>query len=412
MEALQIPDFAENLGVALGLGLLVGLQRERSGHLIAGLRTFAITALFGATAALLADPLGPWVVAVGMLGVVAVIVMGNRALDPPNPGMTTEVALLAVYLVGALAGIGEKVMAAVVGASCGVLLHLKPTLHRFSDRLTEKDARAIWQFALLSLVILPLLPDRQFGPYDVLNPRNIWLMVVLIVAVSLIGYLIFRIGGARTGAVGGGIIGGLISSTATTFSFGRRVGSDAGMAGLAALALTLANSTSLVRVLVEVAVVTPSRAVQLGIPVAILLASSILGSGWLIARHFRSEVEIEEPSNPTELASALTFGALYALVLVGVAAAKKHFGEGGIYVVATLAGFTDMDAITLSTARLLGKEELAMAAAQKTLITAALANLVFKFVVAVALSRWALLRPLGLAIVPVFVTGGVLLFVL
>jgi hypothetical protein len=187
------------LAIALALGLLVGMQRERVDSRIAGVRTFPLITLFGAVTALLAKELGPWPVAAGAVALAAMLVMANIAKlrVEVDPGLTTEVAALLMFGVGAYVVVGHVEAAVVLAGAIVLLLHLKRPMHRFVAAMGERDVAAVMQFALITLVILPVLPNRGYGPHDVLNPFKVWLMVVLIVAVSLAGYVAYKLVGTR-----------------------------------------------------------------------------------------------------------------------------------------------------------------------------------------------------------------------
>src|SRR5688572_9783050 len=181
-----------NLATSLGLGLLVGLQRERANSQLAGIRTFALITLLGSISALLAQEFGGWIIAAGLIALALFTFSANRAKlesGQPEPGMTTEVAILLMFAIGAYLMIGRRSIAVAAGGAVLVLLHFKQPLHLFVKRIGEKDLHAIVRLALISLVILPVLPNRTYGPLGVLNPFEIWLMVVLIVGISLAGYL-------------------------------------------------------------------------------------------------------------------------------------------------------------------------------------------------------------------------------
>jgi uncharacterized membrane protein (DUF4010 family) len=188
-----------------------------------------------------------------------------------DPGMTTEVAVLMMFALGAYLVTGPAAVAVVIGATVTLLLHLKPQLHGFAKRVGEHDFRAIMLFVAIALVILPILPDATFGPYQVLNPRRIWWMVVLITGISLGGYLIYKAFDQTTGAVAGGILGGLISSTATTVSYARRTREQAGSEGPAALVIVLAGAVVFARVVVTVAVAAPAHFAGIALSVSIML---------------------------------------------------------------------------------------------------------------------------------------------
>jgi uncharacterized membrane protein (DUF4010 family) len=382
-EAARLDPAFVQLAMALGLGLLVGLQREATGSRLAGIRTFALATVLGAVAGNLAGEAWPWLVAASLVALALVIFVGDLAEirghgRDVDPGLTTEVALLLMLLVGALAGRGRLAEAAVVGGATALLLHLKERLHGLVGGLDARDQRAIMQFALVSLVILPVLPDRIVGPYDVVNPREAWWMVVLIVGLSLGGYVAYRLLGARAGSVAGGAIGGLISSTATTVSYARRSSERPGATELATMAIVLASTVTVVRILVELAVVVPARLGAIAAPIVIsgLVLLVLAAVAWRRSRG--QEIELPETRNPSELGTALVFAALYVVVLLAVAATKEHLGQTGLYAVATLSGLTDIDAITLSTARMLDAERIADAEAWRLVLTAATANLAFK----------------------------------
>ncbi|MDP9198677.1 MAG: MgtC/SapB family protein [Pseudomonadota bacterium] len=197
------------LGISLLLGLLVGLQRQRSESSIGGIRTFPLIATFGTLCGLLAVEHGGWIVAAGLIALAALLVVSNLMLAKAgdrDAGQTTEVSALLLYGIGAYLVFGEMEVAVVLGGAIAVLLHYKDLLHAFAGRFGERDVTAFMQFVLITLVILPILPNEAYGPYAVLNPFQIWLMVVLIVGISLVGYVAYKLFGAREGAVLGGLI--------------------------------------------------------------------------------------------------------------------------------------------------------------------------------------------------------------
>lgn len=385
----------QNLGIALGLGLLVGMQRERAASVLAGFRTFPLVTLLGVLSAALAQTFGGWIVAAGFLALAGLIFAANqiRLRDAQaDPGLTTEAALLVMYGVGAYLTVGHRPVAVVVGGTVAMLLYLKPELHSLARQIGEADFRAVMQFVLISLVILPVLPNRNYGPFDVLNPHRIWWMVVLIVGISLGGYVAYKFFGDRVGVAVAGILGGLISSTATTVSYARRSKAAAETAGMAALVIMLASTVVFVRVLAIAVAVSPA-VFRAGLaPLASLIA--LLGvlslAGW--RRTHTQTLTMPEHSNPSELKSALVFGLLFALVLLATAAGKEYFGDRGLYAVAAFSGLTDMDAITLSTAQMTNAGRITPDTAWRLILLAALSNLVFKGGVVLALGDRGLFR--------------------
>lgn len=401
------------LAVALGLGLLVGLQRERTDSAIAGIRTFALITLLGTVAALLGKVFGGWVVAVGFLASAALVVSGNvvrMQSKEADPGQTTEFTALIMYGIGALVVIAPMPIAVVLGGVVAVLLNLREPLHRFVGKMAEDDLRAIMQLALIALVILPVLPDRPMGPYDVLNPYQIWWMVVLIVGLSLAGYVGYKMFGAHGGAVVGGLLGGLISSTATTASYARRTREEPDSSRLAALVVVLAASVVFGRILVEIAAAAPRAFLALAPPIGTMLGvgAAISIGVWLGSR--RNGSEPPKQANPAELKSALLFGAIYAAVLLAVAFARDRFGTAGLYTVAGLSGLTDVDAITLSTARLVEGGGLEPSTGWRAILIAALSNLVFKAGIVAVLGSRRLLWRVALLFGVLIAAGGVILW--
>lgn len=371
------------LGIALALGMLVGLQRERattSTH-IGGIRTLPLVTVLGAAAGMLSTSTGPWLVAAGFLGVVAAGVLGNvigMRRGDPEPGMTTEIAMMVMFVVGVMLAMRMRDAAVAIGVGTTVLLQLKQPLHALAKKVGDADMVAVLQFALITFIVLPMLPDRAYGPFDVLNPYRIWLMVVLVVGISLAGYVVFRLFGRTHATLGAGLIGGLISSTATTVSYARRAREVAGIEGPATAIFLLATLVMYGRVLAEIRVVTPTHAWEIGAPIAVVgavaMACAALSLRWAGA----DGGEMPQQGNPAELKSALMFGGLYAIVLLLVAAAKHWLGETGIYLVAAVSGLTDMDAITLSSGRLAERGRLDPESVWRAVVLASISNLVFK----------------------------------
>ncbi|MCA9283150.1 MAG: MgtC/SapB family protein [Phycisphaeraceae bacterium] len=393
----------EALGIALASGMLVGIQRERGGEALAGIRTFPLIALVGAMSAMLHTELGAWPIVVAGLGVIASMVMGNifnHTEESPKPGITTEVAILVTFLVGVMLGTGMREIPVAIAAVTALLLHAKKTLHRMVDRMGDHDVMAILQFAVITFVVLPILPDRTMGPLGVLNPREIWLMVVLVVGLSLAGYVAYRLLGERHGNAVAGLLGGLISSTATTVAFAKRERDGVVGAWAAAVAITLASSIAFIRVIVEIGVVAPEVAKDFAVPFAMMFGMLfVLGAVMLFKVRGKPVGDnVLQQKNPSELKAAILFGAMYAVVLLAVAAANKWAGNEGVYAVAAFSGLTDMDAITLSTARNIRSGDVTREVGGRAILLASMANLVFKGGFVVMLGR----RDLAMIVATVF----------
>ncbi|HSR69385.1 MAG TPA: MgtC/SapB family protein [Acidobacteriota bacterium] len=411
---MELTDFVP-YAVALALGLLVGMQRERSKNEVAGVRTFALITVLGTLAAHLSQTFGGWVLASAWIALAAMIGVGNVARiaqDDTDPGITTELAALVMFGVGAALKVELTPLALAVGGLVTVLLYWKRPLHDVVKRIGDREFRAVMNFTLLALVILPVLPNRDYGPFQVLNPFQIWLMVVLIVGISVAAYMVYRLLGARSGTLVTGILGGLISSTATTVSYARRSRDLEGSAKVAAAVIMIASTVVFGRVLFEVAVVAPSVFPRIAGPLAAMIViMALITLPSLFGLRKQEAGLAEQEGDPAQIGTAIVFGALYALVLLAVAASKAYFGEGALYLVAGISGLTDMDAITLSTAQLVRAEQLDASTGWRVILVASMANLVFKFGAVAALSKARLRRRIavlfGLAL-----AGGALLLLL
>ena len=302
----------EQLGISLSLGVLVGLQRERAESVIAGLRTFPLITLLGTLAAALdaSSRAQGWIIAAGFLGIVAVVSVTNihrLRQTAADFGMTTEVAILVMYTVGAYLVTGERVVGVAAGAIVAVLLQFKPELHGIATRLGDQDLRAIMTFVLITCVVLPVLPNTTYdviAPLNVLNPFEIWMMVVLMVGISLSGYLIYTFFGRSAGILLGGILGGAISSTATTLSYAKRTRTDRGSSRMAALVIVIASTVAFGRVLIEILMVAPQQFPYLATPIAVTMGAGMLVAAFAWLRVQREPGEPPEQKNPTELRPA------------------------------------------------------------------------------------------------------------
>jgi uncharacterized membrane protein (DUF4010 family) len=395
---------------SLALGLLIGLERERSPAARAGLRTFSLVALAGTLGALLSEKTGaPWMLGAGM------IVMGGmmvatyfKAAESEDPGTTTIAAVVVCYALGAMVWFDLEQLAVSLAILTTALLYFKPELRGVSRNLSRLDLVSILQFAVLSFVILPILPNQDYGPYKAINPYQIWWMVVLISGLSLAGYAALRIAGQRQGTLLTGLFGGIASSTATTLAFSRHARNSPDLSGMAALVILLANWVLLIRLSVLVAVLAPG----LWRPLLTLLGSGALaGLVMLYLAWRRLDNQFSAPKlemgNPTEIRAALGFGLLYAAVLFAAAWLSDLVGSQGVYAVALVSGLTDVDAITLSSLRLFNLGNLQIDQTANAILLAVLANITFKSGLAAVIGGKALARQVlpGMAAV----AGGLVL---
>ncbi|MDR5651476.1 MgtC/SapB family protein [Ruixingdingia sedimenti] len=352
-------DLILDLGLALAIGLLVGLERgwrdrdDPAGSRTAGIRTFGIAGLLGGVMAALAEAFGaPLLLAAGLLGFAAVFAWfgAQEAAHEGSFSVTATVAALLVFALGALAVAGDRTAAAAGGAALAAVLAGREMLHGLLRRLTWVELRSAVVLAAMTAIVLPLLPDRALDPWGGFNPHEVWLFTVLVAAISYAGYVAVRVLGPTRGIVVSALAGALVSSTAVTLAFARRAReTDAGrqLAGAAALAAVV----SVLRVLAVAALLRP--AVLAAAAPAALAGAAVFGLGGLLLLR-RADPPPEGAAaarNPFELPALLGFAALFALVSTLSAAAVARFGAASLLASAALAGSFDADVAVLSALR-------------------------------------------------------------
>jgi uncharacterized membrane protein (DUF4010 family) len=397
-------------GVALLIGALVGIDRERKqaddpGGAIGGLRTFILLAEAGAVSAWLGLQLdSPWIFAAAGLVAGALITAGYLAYTLKHDdsyGLTTEVAAVVVFLLGGLIVYGYRDLAVVLGIATSAILAYKAPLHGLVAKLSEEDVYAGLKLLIATFIVLPILPDKPIDSWGAIIPSKLWYLVILISALSLAGYVASRWLGAYQGTVLTGFFGGLASSTAVTLALSRRSKEQesAGLANGLAAGVLIAWTVMFARIAVEVAYVHP--------PLLRVLAWSLGSMGLAVAIvavvfYFlaRKSAEIAAESvplkNPFSLTSAFKFAVVFTAVLLAVKLVQTYWPGQGFYVVAALAGLTDVDAITLSMAEYAksgGEEQAAQIGAARVAATsigiAAIANTLVKCGLVVFLGSWA-----------------------
>src|SRR5688572_3693887 len=399
--------------LSLGLGLLVGMQRQSTNSKTAGIRTFPLITLTGTICGLLAKEFDGWILAAGFLAVASLLVIGNLSrmkTEKDGIGITTEMAVLFMYGMGAYLVFWEKIAAVVLTGVVTVLLHFKTTLHGWVNRFGQDDLKAIMQFVLISMIILPVLPDTTYDRYESLNPKDIWMMVVLIVGISLVGYFIYKFIGSKAGVLLGGILGGLISSTATTVSYSRMARKTEAISKLAAFVILTASAVSLVRVMIEISVVAPSSFKTFLYPLAAELLIMVVLVVVLFFQHRKEKSKMPAQSNPAELKGALVFALLYGVISFISAAVKDNFGDQALYIVSVISGLTDLDAITLSTAKMTEEKNIDAALGWRLILVATLSNLVFKGGMALVMGNRQLGRLVGFLFGILIITGLLIIF--
>lgn len=350
------------LAVALLLGALTGLQRgwaareQKSGERVAGMRTYALVGLLGGIATLLSLKVTAWVLPSTLLAVciAAVIAYRARMLQMGNYSITGIIGLLLTFSFGALAVAVDITIAATAAVITTIILDNKNEIHSALNRLQEHELDAALKLLLISVVMLPLLPNEDMGLGGMLNPYKIWWMVVLIASISFAGYFAMRVGGTEKGILFTSLFAGLASSTALTLHFSRLARQTPQISALLSSGILLACGTMYLRILLYCAMITPTL---LGYLVAPLLVMTLVlyFPALLIWRTYRNGTRVEQPTlnnNPLDLKSALLLGALLTVILLLASVLQQWLGNAGIYVLAAVSGITDVDAITLSLARM------------------------------------------------------------
>lgn len=375
-------------GVALAAGFLIGFEREWTQalegrrHAFAGARTFTLVSFAGALCALLSD--GALLVAAGFVAVGGLTgyAYAIEARGSESRGGTTEIALLAAYLLGVAAGRGETLLASAGAVAVTLTLSLKDEIKHLARALNEAEIHATIRFLAVSVLILPIAPDRSFGPYGALNPRELWLMVVLISGLSFLGYWLVKALGVGRGALAVGMVGGLASSTATTLSLSRRV-KDGASPSSAAAGILMANVVMLGRVGLILGTIAPATLLVIAPSLAAAALAGVAAAIFFFWRAPRGQTDNAVTlGNPFELKPALIFASLLAVISIAAAAGADAFGSLGLYVIAAVSGLADLDAITLSAGRQAGESALAPAVAGAAVLIAALANALTKGAIA------------------------------
>lgn len=378
----------QQFGAAILLGALVGLERERNvmngaGH-FAGLRTFALIGLLGALAYFLKD-FSEWLFLALSGGVLALIVaayvMGTRLSK--DIGLTSEVAAILVFVVGILAGMGLYNLAVLLTVALLSILHFKEVLHGWARALSERELRGAISFLIIAFIVLPLLPNESFGPYEFFNPYKVWLMVVFISGISFLSYIGIKFFGKSKGIFLSGALAGFISSTALALSFSALSKKDKKLVNPYVLAVLVASTMMFVRVLVELAVVNVAIFDALFWPFALTVGAGLLLSLWVYFRPEKmaktvSEKAVSDVSSPFALLPALKFGLLFAAILFVVNFATETFGERGVYLTSVLSGLLDVDAITISLANLAKEGAIGTEVAERGIVLAAMVNTAVK----------------------------------
>jgi uncharacterized membrane protein (DUF4010 family) len=402
-----------NLALALAVGLLIGLERGwqsrtlLEGERIAGLRTFGLLGLLGGVASLLSEAFGGGIL-VAMILAVAAVLGGAYLLrfqSTQAASATTTIAALLTLGFGALAGVGELELAAAGAVTTSLVLNLKPTLHAGLQRLEASELQATLNLLLISVVLLPVLPDRGYGPWEVFNPYRLWWMVVLIAGISFGGYFAVKLLGPGRGIPLTGLLGGLSSSTAVTLNLARLARSHPDWSPILASGILVACGTMFPRILLVSGLLYPPLLMRLAPPLAAMALVTYAGAGvfWWGQRQ-AVQTGALPLSNPFQLGTALRFGALLAGILLAAEWIRSLWGEQGLYALAMISGLTDVDAITLSLARM-GRGGMIVDAVVLGILLAAMSNNLVKAGLAVVVGGRAVGGRVALTLVGALLIG-------
>ncbi|MGI3092897.1 MgtC/SapB family protein [Vibrio diabolicus] len=403
-----------NLLIALLLGAIVGTQRgwvmrnSVEGSRVAGIRTFSLVGLLGGLVGILANIYTPLLIGFALIALViltciAFVIQQKKSGDVSITGV---VSIMVVFVLGNLTVSGEAVLAAAAAVITAVVLDNKRELHQALQKLQEYELDAALRLLLISIVMLPLLPNQSYGPWNALNPYEIWWMVVLIASISFVGYFAIKIGGAKRGILFTSVFAGLSSSTALTLQFSHLSREQASISPLLASGILLSCGTMFPRLLIVLSVINP-QLVKLLWPIVMAMMVALYIPAWWIWR--RSEVEQIEQSNkqtnPLALQSALFFGLVLAVIMLLAHALSDWFGNAGVLILSALSGITDVDAISLTLGRQ-STQTLSVTTAALGILIAASVNTIVKMGMVIAIGDKKLWRRIAPVMTGCVVVGA------
>lgn len=411
------------LAVALAIGLLIGLERgwERrelpEGQRAAGFRTFGIIGLLGGVTAQIGSRAAGLLAVVG--AAVALFVVLGYWREPSREkdvSITGLVAALLTFCLGALAGRGDLVAASAAAVVVTLLLGFKPELHDVIRKIERRELLATLRLLLISVVLLPVLPDRGFGPWQAFNPYQVWWMVVLVALVSFAGYFAIKILGEKRGVLVTGLCGGLVSSTAVTLNFARYSRDGRAVPALLTAGIVASAAMMFPRMLVVISFISIPLALRLTAPLIAASIAMFCAAAWFARRADRQThaegVGVSELSNPLDLKTALEFGIFLTFIMFLSHGARSWIGDEGLYAVAAMAGLADVDAISLSSAAMLSQGQVTITVAAGATLIAAAVNTLVKPAIVFAIGNLRTGWRVALAVSAAFVGGGVGLWIL
>jgi uncharacterized membrane protein (DUF4010 family) len=386
LESDDLFTLLQKLGVAILIGLLIGLEREYSKSqnekIFAGIRTFPLISTFGFLAGMISAFTSYWVFIFLFSGFSVLVVTAYVfSAKEGGRGGTSEISAILVFLLGSLVFWNFIILAAVIAVIIALFLSTKFQLHTFVGKISMDDIYATIKLGIITVIILPLLPDETVGPLDVLNPRLIWYMVIFISGISFIGYVLIKIFGKDKGIPLTALMGGLVSSTAVAVSMSRKSKSNVSLSDEFANGIIIASAVMYPRVLIVTSVLNISLLSNLWLPVLIFTAAGFAISYFFYKKGSEKKTDSIEVKNPFKLKSALLFGLVFAIVIFASKAAQVYIGTGGIFAASALAGITSVDAIVLALAKLSG-ENLSERIAVAAILVATISNNIVKAAIA------------------------------
>ncbi|WP_290661752.1 MgtC/SapB family protein [Ignavibacterium sp.] len=382
LESGDMLTILKGLAVVVFIGMLIGLEREyarnKDEKIFAGIRTFPLIGLYGFTSALISSITENWVYAIFFIGFAGLSIAAyySSAKDG-KVGGTSEVSSFIVFILGSLVYWGYILLPVVIAIIITMFLSLKIQLHSFVGKVNAADIYATLKLAIITLIILPILPDKTFGPFDVLNPRLIWYMVIFVSGISFVGYIFIKLLGKDRGIIVTSLLGGLVSSTALTYSLTKKSKIEEPLSFNYGLGVITASSMMFLRVLLIIAILNSELAVPLFIPLVIFALAGIIASIVFYKKNINIPEAAIELKNPFELKSAFVFGIIFGLTIFLAKAAQIYFGDQGLYAASALAGFSSVDAISISISRLFGSN-ITLLVAMKAILFATISNTVIK----------------------------------
>ena len=412
----MLPPLLGPVFASAGLGALIGLIRqwsEQTAHGgktdFGGVRTHTFWAILGCLGAVASREFIPLALPIVIVVVAAHLLVAHvRHGDASSPGSTSFAASLLTLFVGALVAWNHTQTAVVVAALTMVLLGLKQTIHDWTRGFTPADIRGTLQFVAITGVILPLVPNRSFGPFDGFNPFSTWMMVVLISGLGFTGYIAMRILGTRAGILVTSLFGGLASSTASTLAFSRRSREEPELSLEYAFAVVVACTVMLPRIAIIIFLLSPALALRIAPAFGLMMIPALLYAiwqSWVARRAEKGAVASPAMSNPLSLLTAIKFALLYAVIAFMVKAATQLDWQAGLLPLSFVSGLTDMDAISLSMANTTRGETVSLDLAARAVILAAVANSLLKAALAAGLGSPLLRQRAGGVLLVTAVVG-------